>query len=267
MPPAAPLPDVRLVNARTAEVITVGTDGCYWGGMALDWAARHACLRGASLQVLRASDHVPSDVPADLGLSHTHRLYPLLPITSRPVASSPVADLTAASTDSTLLVIGCRGHRRFGLGEHVMPTLAGARCDVVVVRGTPQAVHGGHRSVTAMVSGGPHDLAVLHRAAQFSASHRAHLRVVHTAPEQFHDCRSPEDVLHIAELQLKALEIHVRTSFSLIRQLPHEALQHLADADLLVLSRGDSHRRIGTPGPFTKTALYHAPCPVLVIHP
>jgi nucleotide-binding universal stress UspA family protein len=267
MPATAPLRDVRPATTRTAEVVTVGVDGSYWGGMALDWASRHAWLRGASLRILRARDDIPADIPTDLDLSHAQRLYPLLPITSRPVGASPVVDLTAASTDSSLLVLGCRGHRRFGLGEHVMSTLSGARCDVVVIRGTPQAVRGDHRTITAMVSGGPQDSQVLSRAASFATAHRARLRVVHAAPSDLRADRSPEDVLHIAELQLKAVGTPIRTSFTLARQLPHEALQHPADADLLVLSRGDSHRHAGMPGPFTKTALYHAPCPVLVVHP
>jgi hypothetical protein len=116
MPASTPLHDVRPVESCAPGVITVGIDGSYWGTMALDWAAHHAWTRGASLHVLRDSADIPSDVPADLDLSHAHRLYPLLPITCRPVDASPVIDLTATSSDSSLLVLGCRGHRRFGLG-------------------------------------------------------------------------------------------------------------------------------------------------------
>ena len=264
MPAAAPLHDIHPVDTRVAEVVTVGADGSYWGGMALDWAARHASLRGASLRVLRAREDVPADVPADLGLSHTHRLYPLLPIASRPVGVSPVVDLTATSADSSLLVLGCRGHRHFGLGALVIPVLTGARCDVAVIRGTPMSVRGGHRIVTAMI-GGPADLPVLRRAAKFAASHRARLRVVHAAPDDLQPGRNPEDVLHLAELQLKALDGPVRASFRVARALPHEVLQHADDTDLIVLAPGQSPRH--ALGPVTRTALYHAPCPVLVVHP
>jgi nucleotide-binding universal stress UspA family protein len=265
MSAAAPLHAVRPSETRTAEVVTVGADGSYWGGMALDWAARHAWLHGASLQVLRACHDVPSDVPTDLGLSHALRLYPLLPITCRPAGSSPVLDLTAASAGSSLLVLGCRGHRRFGLGEHVIPVLGGSHCDVVVVRGTPAAVHGEHRAVTAMISGGPHDFLILRHAAVFATARRSRLRVVHAAPAELRPERTPEDVLHIAELQLKALDATLRATFILSRALPHETLQHADDTDLLVVARGESHRHADAPGPVTRAALYHSPCPVLVV--
>lgn len=263
MPAAAPLHDIRPVDTRTAVVVTVGADGSYWGGMALDWAARHAWLRGGSLRVLRAQNHVPSDVPTDLGLSHTHRLYPLLPISSRPVGLAPVVALIAASSKSSLLALGCRGHRRFGLGDLVVPVLSGARCDTVVVRGTPASVRGEHHTVTAMVSGGPADLMVLRRAAEYAATHRARLRIVHAAPGGLQSGRTPEDVLQVAELQLKTFGISVRASFTLARRLPHEILQNPGDTDLLVLGQGKSNRH--ALGPTTRAALYHAPCPVLVV--
>jgi len=265
MPAAAPLTTVRPVDSHHTEVITVGTDGSYWGGMALDWAARHAWLRGAELHVLRASDERPADVPADLGLSHTHRLYPLLPITCQAAGASPVVDLTTASADSSLLVLGCRGHRRFGLGDLVVPTLMGTRCDMLVARGTPDAVHGTHRTVTTMISGGAEDNLVVRRGAEFAAAYRSALRVVHAAPDELRPATTPEDVLAVAELQLKALDFAGHAAFTLVRALPHEALRH-GDTDLVVLGRGESRRHIDSPGPVTRTALYHAPCPVLVVH-
>jgi nucleotide-binding universal stress UspA family protein len=265
MPIAAPQTVIRPRRPEPASVITVGTDGSYWGGMALDWAARHAWLRGAELHVLRAQDDVPSDVPADLGLSHTHRLYPLLPVTCRPIDSSPVVDLITASTDSALLVLGCRGHRRFGLGEHVIPVLAGAHSDVIVVRGTPAAVRGEHRIVTAMISGGPHDRRILRRAAEFATANRSRLRVIHAAPSDLRVTQDPGDVLHVAELELKALNTAAPATFSLARAFPHEVLQHADHTDLLVLARGESSRHANIVGPVTKAALYHSPSPVLVI--
>jgi nucleotide-binding universal stress UspA family protein len=260
---ATSLPAPRTTATRAGEVVTVGADGSYWGGMAVDWAAQHAWLRGATLRVLRAADDVPSDVPTDLGLSHAQRLYPLLPISCRVAGDAPVVDLTAASADSTLLVLGCRGHRRFGLGELVIPTLAGARCDVVVVRGTPAAVRGEHHVVTAMISGGEADTTILRRAAEFAASRRARLRIVHAAPDELRPSREPEDVLHIAELQLKALGAPTRVSFTLARRLPHDVLQDPGHTDLLVVAQGHSLRH--TLGPVTRTALYHSPSPVLIV--
>ena len=265
---AATLPQPRTpLPTDPVEHVTVGVDGSYWGGMALDWAARHAWLRGADLRVLRAADPPPADVPADLGLSHTRRRYPLLPITCQPTGATPVTDLTTASADSSLLVLGCHGHRRIGLGELIIPTLMGARCDVLVVRGAPAAVRGQHRTVTAMISGKANDAAVLCRAAEFAAAYRSRLRVVHAATDVLRSPCPPDEVLHLAELQLKTLDTAVRATFSLLRALPHEALTHTDDTDLIVLHRGESHRHTNAPGPVTKTALYHAPSPVLVVHP
>ncbi len=265
---AGSLPRTRKPStAERVGRVTVGTDGSYWGGMALDWAARHAWLRGAELRVLRADEDQPADIPSDLGLSHTHRTYPLLQMTCERTGPTPVVDLTTTSAGSELLVLGCRGHRRIGLGELVIPTLMGAQCDMLVVRGTPDAVRGAHRTVTAMVSGSPSDSAVLRRGAEFAAAYRSRLRVVHTAPDELRPTSAPEDVLHMAELQLKALDVAVHATFTLARALPHEVLLHDDATDLVVVSRGESHRHLTAPGPVTKAALYEAPCPVLVVRP
>jgi nucleotide-binding universal stress UspA family protein len=259
-----PRPQIRTpVGAVRGGRVTVGTDGSYWGGMALDWAARHAWLRGAELDVLRADEDQPADIPADLGISHAHRTYPLLRMSCQRTGPTPVVDLTTASAGSELLVLGCRGHRRIGLGELVIPTLMGAQCDVLVVRGTPDAVRGAHRTITAMVNGSATDSGVLRRGAEFAAAYRSRLRVVHTAPSELRPTSPPEDVLHMAELQLKT----IRATFTLIRALPHEALLRDDATDLVVLGRGESRRHVDKPGPVTRTALYHAPCPVLVVRP
>jgi hypothetical protein len=82
---------------------------------------------------------------------------------------------------------------------------------------------------------------------------------------RLHVAHDPDDVLHLAELRLKALDTPVRASFTLHRALPHEVVQHMADTDLVVLSRGESRSHVNTPGPVTRTALYHAPRPVLAV--
>lgn len=262
-------PREQMIEHR-ADHVTVGTDGSYWGDLALAWAARHAWLRGGQLEVLRPADRsaLPSDVPHDVGLSHATRQFPLLPVSCRLVHDDPLTDLTAASVSSDLLVLGAKGHRHrsIGLGELVLPTVTEAHCDVLVVRGAPEAVRGQHRNVTAMVSGGNNDSLVLQRAAAMANTYRSRLRVVHAAPEfPLCDDRS-EDVLHQACLQLKTFDPTPRTTTMVVRSMPHELIAQCDSTDMVVLGQGRSHRAAASLGAVAKSALYHALCPVLIVH-
>ena len=214
------------------ERVTVGTDGSYWGGRALSWGTEHARLRGAQLQVLQ------------------------------PATDDPVATLADASATSDLVVLGCRGsrHRLLGLGAAVLPTVAAAHCDVLVVRGTAAAQRGENRCVTAMVSGGRDDMTVVARAAAMATSHHARMEVVHAEPPTAMDDEEIAEKLRIEALRL-------RTTVTTVTTLPHEVIANSDGSDLIVLGRGQSAGRPSNPGIVTKTALYHAPCPVLVVHP
>ena len=210
--------------------VTVGTDGSYWGRRALSWGTEHARLRGARLRVLN------------------------------PATGDPVATLADASATSDLVVLGCRGHRhrQLGLGEAVLPTVAAAHCDVLVVRGTAAAQRGENRCVTAMVSGGRDDLTVVAHAAAMATTHHARMEVVHAEPSTALDDEEFAEELRIATL---------RTAVRTVRRLPHEAIARSDGSDLIVLGRGQSPGRPSNPGVVTKTALHHALCPVLVVHP
>jgi len=156
------------VRAGTApERVTVGTDGSYWGDRALSWGTEHARLRGARLRVLH------------------------------PATDDPVSTLADASATSDLVVMGCRGHRHrlLGLGEAVLPTVAAAHCDVLVVRGRGTAQRGENRCVTAMVSGGVDDETVVPHAAAMATSHHSRMEVVHAEPPTaMDDCVFAEKV-------------------------------------------------------------------------
>lgn len=211
--------------------VTVGTDGSYWGSRALSWGTEHARLRGARLRVLN------------------------------PAAGDPVATLADASATSDLVVLGCRGHRhrQLGLGEAVLPTVAAAHCDVLVVRGTAAALRGENRCVTAMVSGGRDDLTVVAHAAAMATTHHARMEVVHAEPPNATDDEEFAEKLRIAALRLQ-------TPVTTVRKLPHEAIAGSDGSDLIVLGRGQSPGRPSNPGVVTRTALHHALCPVLVVH-
>ncbi|AHH96929.1 hypothetical protein GCM10010174_74130 [Kutzneria viridogrisea] len=253
----------RTTSAASREVgpITVGTDGSYWGGLALQWAARYACTLGTKLRVLRPGTNaeLPADVPLDLGLTHTMHLYPLLPVICTPITVDPLAEFAEASTGSELLVLGCRGHLHrctIGLGSLVLPTVSTAHCDVLVVRGAPAAVWGAHRTVTAMVSGGREDAAVLRRAVGMAATYRSRLRIVHASPFE-----EAEDVLHLAELHVQTLPFRPPCSLTVARALPHEVIAQAGNTDLLVLGRGTGRHA----GSVAKAALHHSRCPVLLV--
>ena len=212
--------------------ITVGTDGSYWGDRALSWGAEHARLRGAQLRVLH------------------------------PATEDPVSTLADASATSDLVVLGCRGHRHrlLGLGEAVLPTVAAAHCDVLVVRGTAAAQRGENKRVIAMVSGGQNDVTVVEHAAAMANSHHARMEVLHAEPPTVMD-----DGVFAEKLRIEALRR--RITVTMVRTLPHDVIANSDGADLIVLGRGRSAGRPSNPGVVTKSALHHAPCPVLVVHP
>jgi len=238
--------------------VTVGTDGSRWGETALRWAARHAWNRGDELLVLRGV-HGGSTRPLT-------RDFPLLPVRIRITGDNPLAALTEAGRESELLVLGCRGdrHRYPGLGDLVVPTVQGAHCDIVVVRGSDDAVDGRRHLVTALVGGSPDDPVVLARAADTALILRADLMVLHAVPDPLtHNPistqRQPDEILIAAEKVMAGLGRYPPTSIELVRSHPHEVIATRTDSDLLVVGRGRS-------GAVMRSALHLAPCPVLVVH-
>jgi len=240
----------------SGQKVTVGTDGSRWGEAALRWAARQAWNRGDELVVLRgANGRSTRPITRD---------YPLLPMRIRTTDDAPLAAFAAASRESELLVLGCRGdrHRHLGLGALVLPTVLTAACDTVVVRGTDDAVDGRHRRVTAMV-GGPEDACVVMHAADVALTLRADLLVLHAVPDPLTHhpislAQDPDEVLAAAETAVATLARPPATTIELVRSHPHEVIAARTDTDLLVVGRGRS-------GSVTRTALHLAPCPVLVV--
>ncbi|USX54484.1 universal stress protein [Lentzea sp. HUAS12] len=162
-----------------------------------------------------------------------------------------------------LVVLGHRGRSgsALGLGGHVLPVVCGVDCDAVVVRGTQAARRGLHGRVTALVSGGPDDAAVLARAADFASVHHAALRVLHAAPLPLLRDDLDEDHSWVLERSTALLAGRPHTAV-LVRRHPHEAISRCSDSDLIVVGPGETR----TCGAVTRAALHHAPCPVLVVH-
>ena len=228
---------------QASEHVTVGTDDSYWGSFALTWAARYASLRGAKLHVLRAKE----------GRNGSDQ--------------DPAAALVAASAQSDLIVLGCRGrqHQRFGLGDLVLPTVARAQCDVLIVRGASAAIHGVHRNVTVMISGSDDDAVVLERAVHMAVTYQSHLQIVHAVPETAIRSKKTERDLYFALLHLDNFSEKPKTTLVVKRISPHEVVSRASNTDLVVLGRSRSPVHAEGAGSVTKAALHHAPCPVLVV--
>ncbi|MEV8436063.1 universal stress protein [Actinosynnema sp. NPDC051121] len=206
-----------------APVVVTG-DHSPWGDAALRWATEYAAATAAPLEV-------------------------------RPPAADPVHDLMSAGCHAGLLVIGYRGANgtAFGLGRLVLPLVEHAACDVVVVRGTAEALGRAHRRVTVLLSGDASDDLALARAVAYAEQRHVALRVLHATPPL--PVRTDDPVWPVTHADDVLRGAH-HTSV-VARMHPHEAITRYADTDLLVLA--------GT-GPVTRAALHHAPCPVLVAH-
>jgi nucleotide-binding universal stress UspA family protein len=170
----------QVTKVRPSRV-TVGTDGSYWGHAALGWAVRHAHRTGVELDVFEADrrfEEIPPDLPADIGTGAALRSYPLLSVRVRSSGADPATALLSAATTSGLLVVGCRGQHKchLGVGRHASLLAETATCDVVVVRGRPQAVHGEFRKVTAWLD--RDDEALVARARALAKLTRSVLDVV-----------------------------------------------------------------------------------------
>lgn len=254
--PQRPLPPGR-------RRITVGVDGSYWGRRALQWAAQHAWLVGAELDV-----HV-APVPEagwlgqgsfDDGIGHTLRTFPLLPVRLRS-SSDAVGSLIAASRQSELVVLGCRGDTRagHGVGASVLPVIDGARCDVVVVGGRPEAARGVHRRATVLLGTGA-DEAALRSAVRVACQRRVPLRLVRVVPVS-RQCSLADPIddvwsdLEAAAERVRAEHPTMRLTTQVVRSDLPEVAADPGPTDLLVVA--------GT-GPATRAALFHGAAPVLI---
>jgi nucleotide-binding universal stress UspA family protein len=133
-------------------LVSVGLDGSRESHAAVDWAAREALRRGATLKIVHVREVGPypyspilddaverewSERETSAALSDLSLRYPELRTTREQVAGRPVSVLTEISGESSLLVLGSRGFGRalgFLVGSVALPTVAHARCPVVLVR-------------------------------------------------------------------------------------------------------------------------------------
>jgi nucleotide-binding universal stress UspA family protein len=136
--------------------VVVGVDGSATSGVALQWAAHEAALRGAVLEVVHAEffRHEVLDLFApdmeegersllDRAVAQARQAEPGLEVVGREL-DPPAADaLVAAGRDAEMIVVGSRGLSRvkgMALGSVSRACIARARCPVVVIG--PDVVHG-----------------------------------------------------------------------------------------------------------------------------
>lgn len=248
---------------RSGGRVVVGADCSYWGQIALRWAAEHAWMAGAALEVHKPP--VALDLADDDRLGRILRGFPMLPVAVRTGADA-AAELVSASRGADLVVLGCRGddHRGIGVGSAVPPVVAGAVCDVMVVGGRPAAVRGTNHRISVLL-GTDNDQYALTSAARFAMLRRVPLRILLATPLVGpHPLRAPLDE-HLATLENAEAIVHrvepaVRTTSQVMWSSPHEMVGRIDDTDILVLGlpqRLDSVTRI---------ALHHAASPVLIAH-
>lgn len=254
----------ELPPERHRPRVTIGTDGSTWGDAALEWALRHAWLMNAGLRVYSAKTSDDNEIARRLDV------YRWLHASVATSEDTPEHTLLYASADTDLLVLGHHGHRTrrtLGLGHLVLPVVSAAECDTVVVRGEPRAVRGEHGWVTAAV-GGQHDEAVIRRATDIATRYRDGLRLVHAlppaGPRSVAPDHEPNEVLERARDLVGILMPSLTPSLHLVHAYPHEAVETCGRSDLLVMGPGSEP---GNLSPITRTALYLAPCPVMVVRP
>lgn len=139
--------------------VTVGLDGTRESHAAVDWAAREALARGASLQLIQVretgaypySPIVDDEVEREWAQSIVDEVVedlnsrmPELNVTVDMVAGRPSHVLADASADTDLLVLGSRGLGPilgFIVGSTALPTVAHTVCPVVLVRARSEDEH------------------------------------------------------------------------------------------------------------------------------
>jgi nucleotide-binding universal stress UspA family protein len=149
------------------QSVTVGLDGTRESLAAVDWAAREALARGATLQIIQvretgaypyspvADDEVEREWAQTItseALDDLNARMPELAVTVDMVAGRPAHVLADASAETELLVLGSRGLGTvlgFIVGSTALPAVAHTACPVVLVRARPhhgdeERGHGGH---------------------------------------------------------------------------------------------------------------------------
>lgn len=253
-------------KAERHRRVAVGVDSSHWGRAALLWAAEHAWLTGAELEVHTASGGLRSEPATNAGVDHAADRFPLLRM--RVLATEdPTSALVRASREADWVVLGRRadGQHGIGISGAVLPVANRALCDVIVVGGAPEPIRGGFGRVTVLWNG-PADRHALRAAIRLAAARDAALHVLR--PVAVYDCghvRLATDDAYRADLDGAAAQAQrwqpaLCVTTELAWTNPHEVVVRPGATDLLVIGSAGRVDAVG------RTALFHSPAPVLIAH-
>lgn len=282
-----------------SHTVTAGLDGSRESHAGLAWAAAEAVRRGATLEIVQVhetgaypysqllddqveidhAERVVKEVAAEIG-----RRHPGLHLVSQVVAGRPSHVLDELGARSDLLVLGTRGFgglRSFFVGSTALPTVAHARCPVVLVR----AGGGDPDRKGDVVLGLKPDKApeeVLRFAFDTAERRSVALRVLYgmDVPPAHRFLRrhdTPPKDAELVDQHTEALRARTEPWRERHPDVPvtHRAVvgppavhlvEEASDAALLVVGRRPNPGRVGTYiGSVTHAVMHHAVVPVAVV--
>jgi nucleotide-binding universal stress UspA family protein len=280
--------------------IVVATDGSEQAGRAVEWAAREAVRRGATLRIVSVPA-MPSRMRAydssRATVAHSMREYsvaalsaaakragevaPRLPADTELLTGPPATALIAGAAGAAMLVVGARGGGGFGamaLGSVSRYAALHAPCPVVVAREDTMAVH---RKVAVGVAHPAEAGDSLGFAFEEASLRGARLTTVHAVHAVHHfrlgatrhsaAAPGPGETPDVAELDQALAEWQdkypeVRVQPEVVWGHPGQVLAgYSAHVDLLVIGRHGVPEGVASIGSILHPVLGHAHCAVAII--
>ncbi|GII92114.1 universal stress protein [Sinosporangium siamense] len=278
--------------------IAVGTDGSAPATTAVKWAAEDAARRGCPLTIVHVCESWIYDVPSQpvplstegmagycegvvaAAVEYARVQAPGIEINTRMPAGKITENLLKESDNAIQVVVGNRGHGGFTglLAGSVSVGLAGhAACPVVVVRETPDVLHG---KIVVGFDGSRQAQAALDYAFEEASRRNATLEVVyawqHPLVTSFTAGYAPptDDLFIKSDEAVKealapwlARHPEVSATKTTVSDHPVSALTDASEqADLVVVgSRGLGGFRAAILGSISRGVIHHAHCPVVVV--
>jgi nucleotide-binding universal stress UspA family protein len=280
------------------HVLTVGVDGSEVSSAALEWAAREADRRGASLRVVNSytvpvySDYAGASMyPAvdlealhaecvkavNLQVSFIRKAYPNVVIDVHVESGWPTSMLIDNAKDADMVITGSHGTGSLSalfLGSVAHHVAHKAPCAAVLV--PSRLIATSVRRIVVGTDGSQAAAVALDWARHEAALWGAKLTVVHAWDYPYLDVGVPPQMKTEAERVLSAAEASLKLPGStpvlveakLLTGAPAAVLiDEAADADLLVVgARGRGALRAIILGSTSSYAIQHAKCPVVVVH-
>jgi nucleotide-binding universal stress UspA family protein len=287
----------------TTTSIVVGTDGSGHALRAVEWAAREAAAREASLRIVSVPWAWPVSTPpgsfsfaVSQGASDADRatasaavaaaadlaaeLFPRLRVDAEVIPGYPVQVLLSCAAEASMLVVGSRGAGGFAammLGSVSRCIATNSPCPSVVVKGEPVPARG---EVVVGVREPEHAAAALRFGFEEAALRHSRLLVVHAwgSPGLLeHTLQGGVDLDEVAAIATERMQklldgwaseypaVELRTE--IVHDHPGRVLSAASGrADLVVLGRHHIPRSDAPAiGSALHTVLDHAPGPVAII--